>query len=211
MWQEAGLIGRRVAGGDLVSAPQWVISVTALGDLDGRVPVLAGRRAAWVTQWPSPASWAGLQPDITLWHNGIDGFECSAPPTFGTGTAIRSGSRCSRHGRDGDDGRFGRAGGRPEATLPRPPALGSMCPRRRWRPTTTPCPPPPPQRTLTCGPGCSAVGKSTLWSRRFPERRPDGWRVDRHGGRRSAAGAGRRRPAWHRKSRAGSHFSEQSR
>jgi thiamine-monophosphate kinase len=39
MWQEAALFGAGIVGGDLVSAPQWVISVTAVGDLDGREPV----------------------------------------------------------------------------------------------------------------------------------------------------------------------------
>lgn len=39
MWQEAESIRAGIAGGDLVSAPQWVISVTVLGDLDGREPV----------------------------------------------------------------------------------------------------------------------------------------------------------------------------
>lgn len=40
MWHEAQAIGAGIVGGDLVSAPQWVISVTALGDLAGREPVL---------------------------------------------------------------------------------------------------------------------------------------------------------------------------
>ena len=40
MWQEANAIGAGIVGGDLVSAPQWVISVTALGDLGGREAVL---------------------------------------------------------------------------------------------------------------------------------------------------------------------------
>lgn len=39
MWVEALRCGGGIAGGDLVSAPLWVISVTALGDLDGRAPV----------------------------------------------------------------------------------------------------------------------------------------------------------------------------
>lgn len=39
MWAEARTVAAGVAGGDLVSAPQWVISVTALGDLQGREPV----------------------------------------------------------------------------------------------------------------------------------------------------------------------------
>lgn len=42
MWQEAGGLGAGIVGGDLVAAPQWVISVTALGDLGGREPVLLG-------------------------------------------------------------------------------------------------------------------------------------------------------------------------
>lgn len=40
MWQEAGGIGAGIVGGDLVASPQWVVSVTALGDLAGRNPVL---------------------------------------------------------------------------------------------------------------------------------------------------------------------------
>jgi thiamine-monophosphate kinase len=40
MWDEAGRIGAGIAGGDLVSCPQWVVSVTVLGELDGRPPVL---------------------------------------------------------------------------------------------------------------------------------------------------------------------------
>jgi thiamine-monophosphate kinase len=45
MWSEAVKFGAGIVGGDLVSAPQWVVSVTALGDLDGRRPVvLAGAR-----------------------------------------------------------------------------------------------------------------------------------------------------------------------
>ena len=45
LWAEARVMGAGVAGGDLVSAPHWVIAVTALGDLAGRAPVtLAGAR-----------------------------------------------------------------------------------------------------------------------------------------------------------------------
>jgi thiamine-monophosphate kinase len=40
MWDEAQRTGAGIAGGDLVRAPQWVLSVTALGDLGGRAPVL---------------------------------------------------------------------------------------------------------------------------------------------------------------------------
>jgi thiamine-monophosphate kinase len=42
MWREAGEFGAGIVGGDLVRAPQWVVSVTALGDLEGRPPVVLG-------------------------------------------------------------------------------------------------------------------------------------------------------------------------
>jgi thiamine-monophosphate kinase len=66
MWEEARTFGASIVGGDLVAAPQWVISVTALGDLGGREPVLlsgarpghavavigdVGRSAAGYTLW----------------------------------------------------------------------------------------------------------------------------------------------------------------
>lgn len=46
MRTEAARGGGAVVGGDLVSCPQWVVSVTVLGDLDGRVAVR--RRGALV-------------------------------------------------------------------------------------------------------------------------------------------------------------------
>lgn len=39
MWTEAAKFGAGIVGGDLVSAPLWVVSVTVLGDLAGRDPV----------------------------------------------------------------------------------------------------------------------------------------------------------------------------
>jgi thiamine-monophosphate kinase len=40
MWEEARRFGAGIVGGDLVAAPQWVISVTVLGDLQSRAPIL---------------------------------------------------------------------------------------------------------------------------------------------------------------------------
>lgn len=40
MWAESAAVGAGIVGGDLVASPQWVVSVTALGDLGGREPVL---------------------------------------------------------------------------------------------------------------------------------------------------------------------------
>ncbi len=71
MWAEAQRCGGGIAGGDLVSAPLWVISVTALGDLDGRQPVrrdtaAPGQTVAVIGDLGTSA--AGL----ALWHNKID-------------------------------------------------------------------------------------------------------------------------------------------
>ena len=71
MWVEALRCGGGIAGGDLVSAPLWVISVTALGDLDGREPVRRdtagpGQKVAVIGDLGTSAA------GYTLWDNGID-------------------------------------------------------------------------------------------------------------------------------------------
>ncbi|HET6731173.1 thiamine-phosphate kinase [Mycobacterium sp.] len=74
LWHEARLFGAAIVGGDLVSAPQWVISVTVLGDLDGRDPVLrSGAR---------PGDTVAVAGDLgrsaagyALWHSGIRQFD----------------------------------------------------------------------------------------------------------------------------------------
>jgi thiamine-monophosphate kinase len=74
MWDEARRLGAGIVGGDLVSAPQWVISVTVLGDLDGREPVRRGGARAGDTVavigelGRSAAGYA-------LWHNDIHEFD----------------------------------------------------------------------------------------------------------------------------------------
>jgi thiamine-monophosphate kinase len=73
MWDEAGRIGAGIVGGDLVSCPQWVVSVTVLGDLAGRAPVLrsgaqAGSRLAIAGELGRSAA------GYALWHNGIESF-----------------------------------------------------------------------------------------------------------------------------------------
>jgi thiamine-monophosphate kinase len=74
MWDEAGRIGAGIVGGDLVSSPQWVVSMTVLGDLGGRAPVLRsgarpGSRIAVAGQLGCSAA------GYALWHNGIEGFD----------------------------------------------------------------------------------------------------------------------------------------
>lgn len=74
MWQEAAELGAGIVGGDLVDAPQWVVSVTALGDLQGRDPVLrSGARAGSVIAVTGTLgrSAAGL----ALYRAGVDGFD----------------------------------------------------------------------------------------------------------------------------------------
>jgi thiamine-monophosphate kinase len=74
MWDEAGRIGAGIVGGDLVSSPLWVVSMTVLGDLAGRPPVLrsgarSGSRIAVAGQLGYSAA------GYALWHNGIAGFD----------------------------------------------------------------------------------------------------------------------------------------
>lgn len=59
MWAEAGRAGVGLAGGDLVGADQLVVSVTALGDLGGRVPVTrSGARPGDVVALHGRLGWA---------------------------------------------------------------------------------------------------------------------------------------------------------
>lgn len=74
MWHEAGLLGAGIAGGDLVSAPQWVISVTALGDLAGRAAVrLDGANVGDTVAVVGDLGWSAA--GYALWRNGIEGFD----------------------------------------------------------------------------------------------------------------------------------------
>ncbi|OBF91397.1 thiamine-phosphate kinase [Mycobacterium sp. 852002-51163_SCH5372311] len=74
MWDEAQRIGAGIAGGDLVSCPQWVLSVTVLGELDGRAPVLRSGAKAGSTL--AVAGELGRSAaGHALWHNGIDQFD----------------------------------------------------------------------------------------------------------------------------------------
>ncbi|OBH97527.1 thiamine-phosphate kinase [Mycobacterium sp. E2733] len=96
MWDEAQRIGAGIAGGDLVSCPQWVISVTVLGDLDGRTPVLrSGAKPGSVIAVAGELgrSAAGL----SLFGKGIEGFDSLRrrhlvpQPPYGQGVAAAAG------------------------------------------------------------------------------------------------------------------------
>jgi thiamine-monophosphate kinase len=57
--EEAALVGALLVGGDVVEAPQVIISVTALGDLEGRPPVLrSGANAGDVVAIAGRFGWA---------------------------------------------------------------------------------------------------------------------------------------------------------
>lgn len=74
MWAEAAQSGAGIVGGDLVASPQWVVSVTALGDLGGRAPVLrSGARAGAVIAVAGELGRSAA--GFTLCRNGIDGFD----------------------------------------------------------------------------------------------------------------------------------------
>jgi thiamine-monophosphate kinase len=74
MWDEADVLGAGIAGGDLVSCPSWVLSVTALGELDGRTPVLrSGARSGAVVAVTGELGRSAA--GYALWQNGIGDFD----------------------------------------------------------------------------------------------------------------------------------------
>jgi thiamine-monophosphate kinase len=74
MWDEARRLDAGIVGGDLVSCNQWVVSVTALGDLDGRAP--ARRSGAQPGSVLAMAGGLGCSAaGYALWRNGVDGFD----------------------------------------------------------------------------------------------------------------------------------------
>lgn len=96
MWDEAQRVGAGIAGGDLVSCGQWVISVTVLGDLQGREPV---RRSG-----AKPGSLIAVAGDLgrsaagfALWDNGVGGFDelrrrhVVPEPPYGQGAVAAAG------------------------------------------------------------------------------------------------------------------------
>ncbi len=74
MWHEARLLGAGIVGGDLVTAPQWVISVTALGNLDGRTAVrLSGARPGDTVAVTGDVGWSAAGYALLL--NDVHTFE----------------------------------------------------------------------------------------------------------------------------------------
>lgn len=93
MWAEAERAGAPVVGGDIVSAPVLVISVTVFGSLDGRAPVLrSGARTGDVVAVNAETGWSAA--GLALLERG---FERSG------GAAERSGGAIDRHRRPRPD------------------------------------------------------------------------------------------------------------
>ena len=95
MWDEAARVGAGIAGGDLVSCPQWVISVTVLGDLGGGEPVLrSGAKAGSVIAVAGELGRSAA--GYALWRNGSEDFEelrrrhLVPQPPYGQGAAAAS-------------------------------------------------------------------------------------------------------------------------
>lgn len=107
MWHEAELMGAGIVGGDVVAAPQWVISVAALGDLGGRDPVRrSGARPGDILAVAGELgrSEAGYQ----LWCNDISGYDelrgrhLVPEPPYGQGAiAARAGATAMTDVSDG--------------------------------------------------------------------------------------------------------------
>jgi thiamine-monophosphate kinase len=74
MWDEASRLGAGIVGGDLVSSPQWVLSVTVLGDLAGRAPVLrSGARPGSHIAITGQLGYSAA--GYALWDNDIHRFD----------------------------------------------------------------------------------------------------------------------------------------
>lgn len=86
LWQEAAVAGASIVGGDLVQCETLVISITALGDLEGRAPVLrSGARPGDVVAVSGRLGWsaAGLAvlESGLAGHSGVvDGHRVPTPP-----------------------------------------------------------------------------------------------------------------------------------
>ena len=96
--EEAAAVGAVLVGGDVVSAPQVVISVTVLGDLEGRAPVLrSGARTGDVLAIAGRFGWAAA--GLALLSRGfrspkvlVDAHRFPQPPYAAGPVAARAGA-----------------------------------------------------------------------------------------------------------------------
>ena len=107
MWDEARRVGAGIVGGDLVSSPQWVVSVTVLGDLAGRAPVT--RSGATVGSVVAVCGELGRSAaGHSLWQLNFPGFDnlkrrhLVPEPPYGQGVlAAKAGARAMTDVSDG--------------------------------------------------------------------------------------------------------------
>lgn len=107
MWEEASRVGTGIVGGDLVSSPQWVVSVTVLGDLGGREPVT--RAGASVGSMIAVCGELGRSAaGYSLWQLNFPGFDdlrrrhVVPQPPYGQGVlAAKAGARAMTDVSDG--------------------------------------------------------------------------------------------------------------
>ena len=118
--EETALVGATVVGGDVVRAEQVIVSVTALGDLEGRAPVTrAGARPGDVVALAGRLGWAaaglavlgrGFRSPRVL----VDAHRVPAPPYAAGPAAARAGATSMIDVSDGlvqDAGHVARASG----------------------------------------------------------------------------------------------------
>ncbi|MEV6065599.1 thiamine-phosphate kinase [Nocardia sp. NPDC052001] len=89
MWAEAERAGASIAGGDVVSAPLLVISVTAFGDPAGREPILkSGARPGDIVAVAGLLGWSGA--GFALLHGGVEPehFRCVDTSRFADVIAV---------------------------------------------------------------------------------------------------------------------------
>ena len=100
MWDEARRVGAGIVGGDLVSSPQWVVSVTVLGDLAGRAPVT--RSGATVGSVVAVCGELGRSAaGYSLWQLNFPGFDelrrrhLVPEPPYGQGVLAAKAGACA--------------------------------------------------------------------------------------------------------------------
>ena len=175
MWQEARVIGAGIVGGDLVSAPQWVISVTALGELGGREPVVL-RGAKPGRHWRAVGELGWSAAGYALWYNVFDELRRDPTTPPGAAGALRRGAGRGRCGRHGDDRRLRRAAGRPRPHRSARRVSASTCPGRPCPPITKRSPRPPSRPSADAWAWVFGGGEDHALVATFPGPLPPGWR-----------------------------------
>jgi thiamine-monophosphate kinase len=120
LWAEAGAVGAGVVGGDVTSAAQLVVSVTALGSLEGRAPVTrAGARPRDLVALRGRVGWAAaglavLQRGFRSPAAVVNAYRVPEPPYAAGPEAARAGATAMIDISDGllaDLGHIARASG----------------------------------------------------------------------------------------------------